>query len=76
MTKVSELPARIEGNDGFSIDIDDTGSKNWLKLAATDPDGESIEVVLPMGMVNALAGHLVSWVNEAVHGGNDLGGTA
>ena len=54
-----ELPVRIKGNNGFSIDIHEhePGSKNFLIVAATNPDGESIEVVLPIGMVNALSGN-------------------
>ena len=63
-----ELPSRIKGlHEGFSIDLYATDNKEVLVVAATNSDGESIQVPLGMAMATALAGSLLEWVDQAVH---------
>jgi len=66
-----ELPARIMGADGSSIDIHRTDNREVLALAATDANGQSTTAFLHMSMVNALAGRLTEWVDETVRGQQD-----
>ena len=65
---MTDLPVQIKGlEDGFSIDlyrvVED--NKEVLVVAATNADGESIQVPLGMAMANALWGHIREWVYEA-----------
>jgi hypothetical protein len=66
MNKSPKLLAEIKGKDGFSIGLFETDYHHELMIAVIDADDEATPMVLPIGMVNALAHKLMSWVSEAV----------
>jgi hypothetical protein len=59
------LPQGPPGKDGYSIGLFETDYLHELMIAVIDPDDEATPVVLPIGMVNALAGQLMGWVEKA-----------
>lgn len=64
---MSDLPARFTGEyEGFSIDVYATDKPHVLVIAATNADGESIEVPFGVGQVTGLWGFLREWTYEAV----------
>jgi hypothetical protein len=66
-TKAPKLLAQIEGENGRSIGLFESDYRHELIIGVIDQEDEATAVTLPMGMVNALAEQLVSWVEEAVH---------
>jgi hypothetical protein len=65
---MTELPARITGlEEGFSVDLSRVeGEKEVLVVAATNADGDSIEIALGLAMATALWGRIREWTYEAV----------
>jgi hypothetical protein len=65
---MTELPARINGLvEGFSIDLYRVeNEKEVLVVAATNADGDSIQVPLGLAMANVLWVHIREWVYEAM----------